>query len=865
MPGDKYPCSRRLFAYQKGVFKMTDQQLKDQSFLREKLKNKINSLDFLESASEKGEILRLFDNIVFEQLNLARIHGYIFNNGSEQNSLYERIRILDAFFKYTLTPLIFLDTKFNYIGVNQAYSAAVNLDIEEFADKNYFDMFPDKDHKEAFERALREKRPYEAKGELFRADGNPELDNTYWDWSLVPITNHNGRVEFLVLSLKDVTEVKLAQIKLAASEVKYRQLVENSNSIIIKRTVDGRITFLNEYAQEFFGYSKEEIIGRNIVGTIVPHVDSEGRDMEKLIRRIGERPSLYVSNENQNMLKDGTLVWVLWRNKPITDFKGNIVGVMGIGVDVTDRKHNESLVQMTNTLLDLFVRKETRKQYLDCAVGIIRKWSGMTCAGIRLKDSNGTIPYVSCLGYEAEFIEMENKLRIDSPSCLCARIAGGHPYKSDKQLAAGKRSYAINDADKFLKSLSPEDRENYKVSCLLSGFNSLMIVPIIYQKQIRGIIHLADREANKANRRIVEMIETVALILSEAIHRFDIEDRLKETRDSVSSIISAAPVILLAVDAAGIITLQEGDTLKKMGLEPGDSVGKSFFDVFSDRADMSAWLKKALDGEVSKDLTTSFNDCHFNINLNQTRDDQGKVTGVIAVATDVSDCIEAREKILEYQTQLRSLNTELVLAQERERRRIAEQLHDCLGPTLSHLTREIGLISQQSTDETAARLCDINHHLRGAVANTRSLTFSISPPALYKFGYEYAIEELCEEFGKIYKIKFNFECTGHSNPINEQSGILIFSSVRELMLNIVKHSNVRSASVVINKEPDNVKIIVFDNGDGFDVSKLDYVGNKHGYGLFSIKERVRHLGGYIDINSQPKRGAEIVIHIPVVQ
>ena len=151
-----------------------------------------------------------------------------------------------------------------------------------------------------------------------------------------------GGREMVVLTLRDVTELYEATERLERSERKYRELVENANSIIMRITPDHTITFFNEYAQTFFGYEAGEVVGRNVVGTIVPEVDSEGRDMRAVMQEISATPELHVHRENENKLKDGRRVWVHWSNRALRDNQGRIVEILCVGTDITRRKEMEA-------------------------------------------------------------------------------------------------------------------------------------------------------------------------------------------------------------------------------------------------------------------------------------------------------------------------------------------------------------------------------------------------------------------------------------------------------------------------------------------------------------------------------------------
>ena len=143
----------------------------------------------------------------------------------------------------------------------------------------------------------------------------------------------------LAHKIKKAIERKKAWEAVRASEEKYRELVENANNIILKCDRNGNITFFNEYAQQFFGFTSDEILGRPMVGTIVPFTESGSeRDLALLLNNIVAHPENYVHNENENIKKNGERVWVQWWNKPLFDAGGVFTGMLSIGTDMTVQK-----------------------------------------------------------------------------------------------------------------------------------------------------------------------------------------------------------------------------------------------------------------------------------------------------------------------------------------------------------------------------------------------------------------------------------------------------------------------------------------------------------------------------------------------
>jgi PAS domain S-box-containing protein len=129
--------------------------------------------------------------------------------------------------------------------------------------------------------------------------------------------------------------------KMQASEEKYRVLVESANSIILRINPQGQITFVNRFAQEFYGYSEQEMLGKEIIGLIMPGSDSKGRDLSLVVHDLLNNPEAYVTSESECVRRSGERVWVSWSNKAIRDKDGKNIEVLCVGSDITSRKKAE--------------------------------------------------------------------------------------------------------------------------------------------------------------------------------------------------------------------------------------------------------------------------------------------------------------------------------------------------------------------------------------------------------------------------------------------------------------------------------------------------------------------------------------------
>jgi PAS domain S-box-containing protein len=158
-----------------------------------------------------------------------------------------------------------------------------------------------------------------------------------------------------------VSRLKTMIVDLRESEEKYRTLVQSANSIILRFDTSGNITFINKYAQKFFGYSEAEILGKNIVTTIVPEKESGGKDLRAKMRDIILHPGQYEVSENENIKKDGSRVWISWTNQPLYNSEGTLVEMLSIGNDITRLKQVEKEISDLNNELEQRVADRTRQ------------------------------------------------------------------------------------------------------------------------------------------------------------------------------------------------------------------------------------------------------------------------------------------------------------------------------------------------------------------------------------------------------------------------------------------------------------------------------------------------------------------------
>ena len=172
------------------------------------------------------------------------------------------------------------------------------------------------------------------------------------------------------------SNVKEATMALRDSEAKYRELVDNASSMILRLDTQGNITFFNEFAQAFFGYSEEEILGQNAVGTILPETYDSGNELIEMVKDSIENPQNYTYHETEHIRRQGERVcWVAWRNKVLQNETGGFTGLLCIGTDISDRKHAEMALRESEAELralfaamtDVILVLDTNGRYIKIA------------------------------------------------------------------------------------------------------------------------------------------------------------------------------------------------------------------------------------------------------------------------------------------------------------------------------------------------------------------------------------------------------------------------------------------------------------------------------------------------------------------
>jgi PAS domain S-box-containing protein len=259
-------------------------------------------------------------------------------------------------------------------------------------------------------------------------------------------------------------------------------------------------------------------------------------------------------------------------------------------------------------------------------------------------------------------------------------------------------------------------------------------------------------------------------------------------------------------------------------------------------------------------------------------DENGKAVSLVGITRDITEIkqiqaelekskIELEKKVAERTRlaearakQLQALAVELIEAEERERRRVAELLHDDLQQILAAARMQLESACRSLPSEST--LLNVMKLLKESIAKSRRLSYELSPAMLHHSGLVTALQWLARQQGEQFGLLVELESNGDQQLESTHLKVFLFRAVQELLFNIVKHAKVKSARVVLSISDNCISISVSDKGCGFNPRILDNHVFTEGLGLLSLRERAKYIGGNLVIESVPGKGSCFTLTVP---
>jgi PAS domain S-box-containing protein len=653
-------------------------------------------------------------------------------------------------------------------------------------------------------------------GEEFDADYQVKLPGgkTVYQHGLIrTVKDENGKVIKLYGTVQDITERKKAEESQQESESRYKAVVDNAAEGIAVGQ-DGMVKFANPHLIAIMGFSEKELMSQPFIEFI--HPDHREQVMDIHLRRFKGKqvPETY---EFKFIDKGGNTKWaenngvlIEWDGRPAT---------LNFLRDITERKRAEELLRQSTNLL-----RESQE--------------------------------VARLGhyvFDALTGSWESSDILDS----IFGIGGDYPRSIDSWLQIVHREQRDEMSAYFSEVVlgqgQPFDRE-YRIKH-------------VSDQQVKWVHGLGRLEFDKEGKPI-RMIGTIQDITD----RKKAEEALRLSEDKFSKAFHSSPdsIAITSFDNGRLLEINEGFQ-EMFGYSRNETLGKTTVDLnlWQSSEERNAMLKEFEDkGRVRdleihvRDKAGDIHDCLFSCELINIDAEPC----LVSISRDITERKKTEQKLFDYQAKLKSLASQLSLVEERERRRIATELHDQIGQSLVFSKIKLDELQQSTTSsELTEALNEICNHIGQVIQDTRTLTFDLSYPILYELGFEAAVNEwLDEQIGRNHGIKTEFKDDGQSKPLEDDIRALLFRNVRELLINVVKHAKAHNVKVSISKVDSQICVSVEDDGVGIEPAEVtSLAGENTGFGIFSIRERLEQLGGRIDIESGDRGGSKITMTAPL--
>lgn len=632
-----------------------------------------------------------------------------------------------------------------------------------------------------------------------------------------------GTVTGFIAAIVDITERQQAE----EARATLAAIVESSEDAILSKNLDGIITSWNRGAERLYGYSQQEAVGRPVT-MLVPEdlLDQEAPILERIAR--GEAIQQY---ETERQRKDGTRIHISLTVSAIRNDEGRIVGVSKVAHDITERKQAEAAVRESEERLRLFIEHApTAIAMLDRQlhyVAISRRWS----VDYGLKEN-----IVGQSHYDL-FPDIPERWKAVHQQGLAGVVTREDEDRFERQ-------------DGSVRWLRWEVRPWRDKAGDVGGI-------IIFAEDIT-----AGKMAEQALRE------------SEAQHRATFDN---------------AAVGIAHVGLDGQWLRCNGALCTLIGYSRDELLGSTFSDITYPEDLETDWasVRRLLAGDIDtfsmekryvrKDGSLIW--VHLTVSL--LRDGQGCPQHFISIVQDIQSRKEAQAQLLQLaddlerrveertkeladsQDRLRALTTDLNLAEHRIRKQLATDLHDYLAQLLVLSCIKLGQAKQEEVTAAAAQaMTEVQEVMDQALAYTRTLVAQLSPPILNEFGLLMALRWLADRMQRELTVMLEVETETENLPLSEEQSVLMFQSVRELLMNIVKHAETTEAWITVAQSGASLSITVSDRGTGCDLMAAE-TGLQAGFGLFSIRERMKALGGSFDVHSLQGQGTTATLRLPM--
>ncbi len=628
---------------------------------------------------------------------------------------------------------------------------------------------------------------------------------------------------------KEINNRKKAQEMLEESELRFRATFEQAAVGVALVGSDGHLLRLNQKFCDITGYSKEEMQALTFQDMTYP--EDLDKDLEYLRELLDGKKNTYAM-EKRYICKDSSIVWINLTVSAVRKENGEVNWFVSIVEDISQRKLAEEALRQSRDYL----------QFLT---------DSMADAVFSIKLPERTIEWFN-----------------DSYQVL--------GYTHDECIGESTENF-YSDPDAYqmlgvlLDAAIKSDQQVLSFEAMLRRSNG-EIIPA----EVRSTIY---REQGKA--------VSVTSVVRDVTERYQAEELLKDSEEKFRSLVEQSPVSI-QIHALDGRLIQTNAAFARLYALNEEALAELYekYNVLQDEQARSLglmpYIEQTFSGEVvvippyEYDAVDTLKTLDVNHPVSRkcwvqtggyaVKGKDGKIISVVFHSIDITERMQAEQALLEYQRRLKSLSAEVVRTEDRERRKIATELHDHVGQSLAAMRIQLATAIRESDGrKLESILQEVSNLLLQAVKDTRNIITDLSPPTLTELGLSAAIGEfLKDQIEFLYGLQVQFNEDAEPTLLNDETKAILYRSVRELLMNVVKHASAHSVSVSISHDQDFLQIVVEDDGIGQmngQVPKRKI--SEDGFGLFSIDERMKDIDGSLTLEQDSGKGVKATLIIPL--
>jgi signal transduction histidine kinase len=563
---------------------------------------------------------------------------------------------------------------------------------------------------------------------------------------------------------------------------------------------------------------------------------------------------------------DGSIRWMTEDAQVFNDSEGKPTRLVGTVRDITEPKKAQEAIRRQTELLDsirraqtLYITEDDPKDVFDTLLETLVKITGSEYGFLDevCRDGDGRLfkksLALSNISWDEESGQLYEKLRTSDMEFRDLDNLSGAPARTGELMISNNPAH---------------DPRSGGVPKGHPAIRSFMGIPMYFGGELLGVAGVANRKGGY-DEQMASFLGTFISTCAGVIHAVRENRREQQMAEALQEKAGLQQILLDSMPCVALLLRPHTHEIvasNKTAAEVGAIPGKTCYQTWAKTDSPCPWCLAPTAWATGQAQHLElfgggrFWDAHW-IPISEDL--------YMHYAFDITERKKAEEELMQYQTQLRSLVSQLATTEERKRKEIEAAIHDDLLQKLALCKMRLDELSKSETlKDHANTLNGIAESIREMIRSTRSLTFDLTSPVLYDIGLEAAIRDwLDREVRGKYDIVFEFEDDGRPRQLGNDLRVMLYRAVRELCTNIIKHSRAERATVSIRNQGDDVEIVVEDDGigmedqnDGNDPGNFSHRG---GLGLFGTRERLDHFGARMKIDSEAGVGTRISIIVPL--